>query len=144
MISQLKEKERIFPIQQTPLEGTAKQPLVQAQIISQPWCDTLAADSVVTPADKHTHCKHLRDEGLVRICIEPIFSSAADITAVLLKADCQEHCRPLAILLSLCLATPLAGHDKLTCSLNLMPISFLWVYGLDHDCLREDIIFIWT
>lgn len=36
LISQLKEKKRkihpgMFPIQQTPLEGTAKQPLVQAE-----------------------------------------------------------------------------------------------------------------
>lgn len=75
----------MFPIQQTPPERTAKPPHVRAQseVISQPWCGTFPADSVVTPADERTHCRHLGDEGLVHICIKPIFSPVSDPTRCL-------------------------------------------------------------
>lgn len=55
------------------------------------------------------------------LCLIPL---AAYSTTALPKAFCQEHCRAPPIPLSLGLAAPLAGHGKITCSPNLMPILF--------------------
>lgn len=129
MISQLKEKKKERSTWNSPYPANTpaahSKTTSQNKAILQAWCDTSAADSLVTPADEHTHYKHSGHEGLGHICIETIFPSVSDPKCCLQYCGSTHSTFPRALqTLSLCLATSLPGHNKLSCSLNLMP-SFL-------------------